>query len=212
MKSKFLITLPTLISLPIISATCTNVNQGNSSSETKKPNANNMSQNDKIIVHNGITNKDDNKSENNSAVNDKIIAHNGSTDKDGNKINNDQQPNNKSENNSVVNDEKLKESILAQLAQLKEQHSKLKQRKESLDKIIRDNEQTEEVLKKVWEDIEKDQNNYDDTKMRKAYDEWLKVYEKIAKAKEDLEILNKSEKIEEIEKAIKKLENELKDK
>ncbi len=61
MKSKFLITLPTLISLPIISATCTNVNKNNSSSETMKPNANNMSQNDKIIVHNGSTNKDDNK-------------------------------------------------------------------------------------------------------------------------------------------------------
>ncbi len=76
MKSKFLITLPTLISLPIISATCTNVNKNNSSSETMKPNANNMSQNDKIIVHNGSTNKDDNKINNdqhtinNSIVND----------------------------------------------------------------------------------------------------------------------------------------------
>ncbi len=187
MKSKFLMTLPALISLPIISATCTNVNHGNSSSETKKPNANNMSQNDKIIVHNGSTNKDDNKN------------------------NNDQQPNNKSEDNSVVNDEKLKESMLAKLAQLKEQHSKLKQRKESLEKIISDNEQTEKDLKKVWEDIEKDQNKYDDTKMREAYDKWLEVYNKVANAKDELEILNKSEKIEEIEKAIKKLENELKD-
>ncbi|MFZ8244940.1 hypothetical protein ACO1IE_03220, partial [Mycoplasmopsis bovis] len=61
MKSKFLMTLPALISLPIISATCTNVNQNNSASETKKPNANNKSQNDKIIVHNGSTNEDDNK-------------------------------------------------------------------------------------------------------------------------------------------------------
>ncbi|MBT1345594.1 hypothetical protein FCM96_01810 [Mycoplasma bovis] len=208
MKSKFLMTLPALISLPIISATCTNVNQGNSSSETKKPNANNKSQNDKIIVHNGSTNKDDNKSENNSAVNDKIIVHNGSTNKDDNKINNDQQPNNKSEDNSVVNDEKLNESMLAQLAQLKEQLSKLKQHKESLEKILKDNEQTEKDLKKVWEDIENgDPNKYDDTKMKEAYDKWLKVYEKIANANDELEILKKSKKIEEIEEAIKKLEN-----
>lgn len=48
--------------------------------------------------------------------------------------------------------------------------------------------------------------------MKEAYDKWLEVYNKVTNAKNDLEIINKSKRIEKIEKAIQKLENELKDK
>ncbi|EIN15149.1 Hypothetical protein, predicted lipoprotein [Mycoplasmopsis agalactiae 14628] len=190
MKSKFLMTLPALLAFPIVSASCTEINQNNSSAENKTPDSDSKNKVDNVTTDSAHSNKNQND----------------------NKSNTEQPAKDQAETYSALNDKKQKEKMLKHL---KEDLTKLKEKKAELEKIVKDNESTEKELKKVWEDLESkastsNENGYDESKLKNAYEKWLTVYDKLTSAKNELEIFTKSEKIEKTEQAIKKLETELK--
>ncbi|MCE6115457.1 hypothetical protein [Mycoplasmopsis agalactiae] len=189
MKSKFLMTLPVLLTFPIVSASCTDINQNNSTAENKKPDSNEKNKVDNATTSNA--NSNENKNEGKSKT--------------------EQPSKDKAETYSISNINKQKEEMLKGL---KGELTKLKEKKVELEKTIKESKPTEEQLKKAWQDIENKANTspseYDENKLKDAYDKWLSVYVKLTNAKNELEILTKSKKIEQTEQAIEKIETELK--
>lgn len=189
MKSKFLMTLPVLFTFPIVSASCTDINQNNSTAENK-----NLIQNEKIKVDNATTNN-----------------ANSNENKNDGRSKTEQPSKDQAETYSTSNVNKQKEEMLKKL---KEELPKLKEKKVELEKTIEETKPTEEQLKKAWQDIENKANTspseYDESKLKEAYEKWLTVYDKLTNAKNELEILTKSKMIEQTEQAIEKLETKLK--
>lgn len=189
MKSKFLMTLPVLFTFPIVSASCTDINQNNSTAENKKPDSN-----EKIKVDNATTNN-----------------ANSNENKNDGRSKTEQPSKDQAETYSTSNVNKQKEEMLKKL---KEELPKLKEKKVELKKTIEETKPTEEQLKKAWQDIENKANTspseYDESKLKEAYEKWLTVYDKLTNAKNELEILTKSKMIEQTEQAIEKLETKLK--
>lgn len=189
MKSKFLMTLPVLLTFPIVSASCTDINQNNSTAENNKPDSKEKNKVDNATTDNANSNENKNDGKNKT----------------------EQPSKDQAETYSTSNVNKQKEEMLKKL---KVELTKLKEKKVELEKTIEESKPTEEQLKKAWQDIENKANTspseYDENKLKNAYEKWLTVYDKLTIAKNELEILTKSKIIEQTEQAIEKLENELK--
>ncbi|WP_235684774.1 hypothetical protein [Mycoplasmopsis agalactiae] len=190
MKSKFLMTLPVLFTFPIVSASCTDINQNNFQQQKTKS----LIQMKKIKVDNATTNN-----------------ANSNENKNDGRSKTEQPSKDQAETYSTSNVNKQKEEMLKKL---KEELPKLKEKKVELEKTIEETKPTEEQLKKAWQDIENKANTspseYDESKLKEAYEKWLTVYDKLTNAKNELEILTKSKMIEQTEQAIEKLETKLK--